>query len=1395
MSRIPIIGVLLGLTTFNSLAFMTACFSQANPNFDPNLPHYVESVSFSNGNFVGNWNFETNLDQWAPYWNGQLSQSSEVAGKYGKQALKVVVSSAPQSLNGAHISFYREETGTFDQQFYDLLGKKVRFSAWVRSASGTMTIAIGIEGNGEEEYQVGTGWTKVSYVPIGHPTDLVLSDLQINEDVAFQATNSIQVGPNVEVKGGANVILKAGGDIHLDPELDATGESFQAISGATLDNPDLGPSAKPIPLIEHEPGAGLVPRLRCYVVLNNNETGTFYVDGVILETIENDDELYSMPDREPSISRSFHDGLMKPIQSQTLIGDQIVATTGVYDELGRSVVTPLPILVSGGFGYLTDLIDANFEPGDPIGGQIGSYYSSDTHPYSQIVYRKSLFGEIDQIFGVGSAWRTHNQMFAKGLEQDGSDYLVTSSVTDENGILTKSYSDGFGNNVKAVSDVGGLDEISTAYEYDEMDRLTKSIPPKADLDPNSPLVSLYEYNVLGWLLTKETPDAGLVENLYDKARNIVFSQDAKDREIDVGGGNHPFSVTYYDKLGRPLLAGVERDNVGAFSNLTVPDPSDVGVMPTGYGTESDEWRVRNYYDIDYLSDGSPNYCQGRLSKRETNWDDDLAAEVVEKFAYDVHGQISFRTILVDGLPEKTMSSDHSASGQLVKLAYQEGQSDQYNEWYEHDQMGRLVRTFGSAGSVRPLNSEVFHESYDAGGLTTRTVLGGNVQGVDYVYNTRGWLKSINSHELTPESDPGGDGLTGGANEGIKQDCFGITYGYADENMCGIGDGADEAWNGNIRWAIWKLPGVQTGGSDLVGYLYDYDNTNQLLSGAFKTHSGGCSWQSFAGLGETMSYDPDGNILSIVRKDENGSTVPGLSDYNYYSNTNRLKNTDGSGDDYGYDGSGNLLTDGPGNTTMTYNHQDLIVSLSQGSTTNEYFYDAGGDRVKKKVGNDPALVYIWGIAEYEGTDLKAFNTAYGKLLQSENGFQKLYLLRDLVGSVRVVVDEGGNVIDYSDYFPNGETLPSRSAMDDIAERFNGKKTDDESSYLYYGARYYNPTIGRWMSTDPSEQFHSSYSFSSNNPVAVVDPDGEFAFLVPVLAGAAIGAAFSAATYTAVSTTTNGFSLKGLGRAVLGGTIGGAVSGGLGAVGTSLGGLGQSFAFGVLSNSSGYLAASAALGDPITTGTVFGAIAGGVVSGLVPGYQAIGNAPGAVNYLGELGAGIVRGALVGAFTGGVASAVDRREAASGIIGGIKTGAVGGAATTGLTLVAIGRAEDIRSRVPKAANAIEELEKRVTSAGYSAGRYRPIYRSGGIYGWFHKNVLGSPGIALGRNLLVLDKRGWTYVHETVHYYQGLYHGYAGFLAKAAYEQWFMNDPYIVPGTMENVANRVATYFYYGY
>jgi len=99
----------------------------------------------------------------------------------------------------------------------------------------------------------------------------------------------------------------------------------------------------------------------------------------------------------------------------------------------------------------------------------------------------------------------------------------------------------------------------------------------------------------------------------------------------------------------------------------------------------------------------------------------------------------------------------------------------------------------------------------------------------------------------------------------------------------------------------------------------------------------------------------------------------------------------------------------------------------------------------------------------------------------------YLLKDHLGSTRVVVDEVGQKrggLNYSDF---GETTTSGD-VEDIRYRYTGQEWDEELEEYNYLAREYDPATGRFDSPDPAREGFSPYVYVGNNPINYVDPDG-------------------------------------------------------------------------------------------------------------------------------------------------------------------------------------------------------------------------------------------------------------------------------------------------------------------
>ena len=115
-------------------------------------------------------------------------------------------------------------------------------------------------------------------------------------------------------------------------------------------------------------------------------------------------------------------------------------------------------------------------------------------------------------------------------------------------------------------------------------------------------------------------------------------------------------------------------------------------------------------------------------------------------------------------------------------------------------------------------------------------------------------------------------------------------------------------------------------------------------------------------------------------------------------------------------------------------------------------------------------------------------------------------RIIRGNNRVVADRNGKVEEVNHYYPFGGTFANNGNVQPY--KYNGKELDTRKglNWYDYGARHYDPTIGRWHVQDPmAENLNpwSPYIYCLNNPIAYVDKNGEIPFLTNLI-GAAVGA---------------------------------------------------------------------------------------------------------------------------------------------------------------------------------------------------------------------------------------------------------------------------------------------------
>ncbi len=200
------------------------------------------------------------------------------------------------------------------------------------------------------------------------------------------------------------------------------------------------------------------------------------------------------------------------------------------------------------------------------------------------------------------------------------------------------------------------------------------------------------------------------------------------------------------------------------------------------------------------------------------------------------------------------------------------------------------------------------------------------------------------------------------------------------------------------------------------------------------------------------YNIIGNMIS--RSDLAGTYVYDgqVNAENVYSTPQAV--TSAGGRNFAYDKNGNITSDGMFGFNWDYKNR---LNSSTGTENIKYTYDEGNIRVKKdNLTNGDTTYYI------------------NKFYDLEGGVGKSHIFLGDLKLATVKTGEGAN--NKNDY------------------KFTGKELDDETGLYYYGARYYDADLSRFVSRDTwagiptNPQTLNKYSYVKNNPLKYVDPSG-------------------------------------------------------------------------------------------------------------------------------------------------------------------------------------------------------------------------------------------------------------------------------------------------------------------
>jgi len=295
-----------------------------------------------------------------------------------------------------------------------------------------------------------------------------------------------------------------------------------------------------------------------------------------------------------------------------------------------------------------------------------------------------------------------------------------------------------------------------------------------------------------------------------------------------------------------------------------------------------------------------------------------------------------------------------------------------------------------------------------------------LQSIDYRYNIRGWLTSINNAQIS--------------NDGTLNDDTGDYFGMELAYNTAAGMSNTPYYNGNISAVKWKAIGTgTTGTTDQRSYKYEYDKSDKLEIATFQANTGSAWTKEVGSLNEGMTYDHNGNILSLSRNHNlrglSGITVTNTTQtidnltYTYKSSgkdnqllkvedaalTAGFKNGAVNGtNEYTYAADGSMTKDeNKGITTILYNAlgKPRQVTFNDGRSI-AYTYAADGSKLKMIVTiTTPTSVitttdYVSGFV-YTNNALSFFGSPEGRVVKNGSTYEQQYAIADHQGNTRVV----------------------------------------------------------------------------------------------------------------------------------------------------------------------------------------------------------------------------------------------------------------------------------------------------------------------------------------------------------------------------------------------------------
>lgn len=739
---------------------------------------------------------------------------------------------------------------------------------------------------------------------------------------------------------------------------------------------------------------------------------------------------------------------------------------------------------------------------------------------------------------------------------NGSHALVT-TVTDALHNVQATHTNDSGKTLKTIQKSGPDGEITTSFEYDGIQRLVSVTDTEGNVttstydmgdrrtEVNHPAsgITSFTYDALGNVLTKQTA------NLAKVGKFITYDYDYQ-RLTGINYPDHPENnVKYYyggrnasqNRIGRLML---REDGTGAIEYFygkmgEVTKTRRTMIVPNqAIATYVTQWTYDSHnrlLEMIYPDEEKITYSYnlgGQLEK--VHGYKSYGYDYVSKIGYDKFEQ---RTYLKYCNGAETFYTYDPQRRRLQNLTVNSGGNTIVDNAYTYDAVSNVLSVVNGASVPQSgkAGGQMAHAyTYDA--LYRLVSATGTYTGADN--KTASYTLAMgydNMHRITSKRQiltQNNVQFNGTLNAGYD---LSYTYGTDTGKRFQLANVKD------VNYRTEETPSESENVNNNHAYEYDA-NGNLVYVNTSRTKKDGMADEKAAE--RKLKWDEENRLLA---SDDNGF----VTNYWYDADGERTVKTSGESDQVYVNSE---FAGGRTNTAKFSLYVSPYLVANQGGRYTKHIY-IGSQRVVSKIGDfdsygsDPRRIQYAGsetdglsvdykekytqqlqvikdnyatfAVPYNGEDnndyidgkgfccndgsleaaqVRALSRAAKNNFQDPDAYEKMqfYYHPDHLGSSSYITNLDGEVVQHIEYVPFGEVfIEERNSVWNTPYLFNAKEFDEETGMYYYGARYYEPRLSLWMSTDGQQEEYpniSSYTYSASSPVNYVDPDGNLVIFV-------------------------------------------------------------------------------------------------------------------------------------------------------------------------------------------------------------------------------------------------------------------------------------------------------------